>query len=276
MRLRLLAATLLLPALAACGNADPKAKGPSVVQQPADVIRLAGDATTKAGSARMAMVMDGPGVTMHGEGVTALGEVKGTMSMTMSVAGQTIDMEMRMLGDVIWIKMPALTAETGGKPWLELNLTELSKRADVDFEALQQFRQNDPTQSLAYLEGASDDVKEVGKEDVRGVATTKYQGTFDLSKAAKNAPTDRARKAIQSIADQLGGTTMPTTVWIDAEGRLRKMTQSIDLSKMKKAAGASGTMTVTMELFDFGVDVDVQQPPANEVGDGSVLLKGAA
>ncbi len=41
---------------------------------------------------------------------------------------------------------------------------------------------------------------------------------------------------------------------------------------MEVAQGQTGDMTMTMELYDFGVEVDVEPPPRNQVMDLSELL----
>lgn len=278
MRTRLLATALLLPVLVACGAKDgssgaAKNDNPVVAQQPIDVLRAAAAKTTEAGTARFAMTVEGGGMTMNGTGVTALGEVKSSMKMSMAVQGQTIDMEALMLGNVMYMKMPMLP--TGGK-WMKLDLAELSKAGGVDLEALTQMQQNDPKQALAYLEGVTDDVKKEGTETVRGAETTKYSGTLDMSKAASAQKDERVRKAIESVTKQMGTSKIPTTVWIDAEGRLRKMTQTIDLSNAGgDMQGLTGTLTTTFEMYDFGVALDLKAPPADQVTDGSALLNGA-
>jgi hypothetical protein len=63
---------------------------------------------------------------------------------------------------------------------------------------------------------------------------------------------------------------VPTEVWIDEEGLARRM--ELTYKGMRFAPGEEGDMTMTMELFDFGVEVDIQPPPANNVTDLQDLL----
>jgi hypothetical protein len=276
MRTRLLATALLLPLLVACGAKDGSGSknGPVVEQQAVDVLRAAAAKTAEGGTARFAMSMEGSGMTMQGTGVTSLSGIKSSMKMSMAVGGQTIDMEAIMLDTVMYMKMPMLQPD--GK-WMKLDLAELSKAGNVDLEALSQMQQNDPKQALAYLEGVSEDVKKEGTESVRGVETTKYSGTLDMSKAASAQKEKRVRDAIESVVKQMGTSKIPMTVWIDKDGRLRKMVQTVDLSKASGEGmeGLSGTLTTTFEMYDFGVKLDVKAPPENEVTDGSALLGGA-
>lgn len=280
MRTRLLATALLLPVLVACGgdkggSSAPKNDNPVVEQQPAAVLRGAAARTAEAGTARFAMEVEGAGLAMTGTGLTSLNDIKTSMKMTMAVQGQNVEMDAIMLGTVMYMKMPMLP--TGGK-WMKLDLAELSANGGVDLEALTQLQQSDPKQALAYLEGAGDDVEKTGTDTVRGVETTKYSVTLDLSKAASAQKDERVRDAIESAVKQMGTAKIPTTVWIDGEGRLRKMVQTIDLSQAtgEQMAGLTGTLTTTFEVYDFGVSLDsVTAPPADQVTDGSALLGGA-
>ena len=57
---------------------------------------------------------------------------------------------------------------------------------------------------------------------------------------------------------------MPVDVWIDEEGLLRRMT-----FRMESSTAASGdfAMEMTMEIPDYGIDVELPIPPADEVTD---------
>lgn len=127
----------------------------------------------------------------------------------------------------------------------------------------------DPTSSLDQLKGASDDVTEVGKETVRGAETTHYRGTLDLRKAAEQVQ-GAAKAMIEKNLAKLKDPVVPFDAFIDAEGRMRKLTQTIAASDPRAGEISS---VVTVELFDFGTKVDVQAPPADQVKDGSALLK---
>lgn len=267
MRLRLALLALLLPATAACGSSP----GEVVTESAFEIVRRAGTKTTEAGTARLSLAVEGPQFSMTGGGAAALQGVKGTLEMTIEAGGQRVEMETRMLDDVIYLKMPGVP---GGKPWLKLDLAQLSQMSTVDIQALSQIRQNDPKQALAYFEGTSDDVRADGEETLRGAKTTRYQATFDLTKARDAQADADAKAAIDQLIAKMGVSTMPVTVWIDEEGRMRKMTYDIDLSKVPEAAaqGATGTMTTTFEIYDFGVRVDVTPPPADQTADGAQVL----
>jgi hypothetical protein len=146
-----------------------------------------------------------------------------------------------------------------------MDLKALSKQ---DLGALTQNTNSHPTQALAFLKGASDDIKEVGKDQVRGAETTHYKATIDVSKAIASQPADK-REPLEKLFEGSGMTSFPADVWIDAEGRMRKMQYVI---KVKTGAAGPATVDTTLELFDFGSPVDVEAPPASETADLDELL----
>jgi hypothetical protein len=121
--------------------------------------------------------------------------------------------------------------------------------------AFGQFEQSDPTQYLQYLDAVSSDVEDLGAERVRDTDTTHYRATLDPD-----------RLPIGSAQLRALGDGLAIDAWIDADGLLRRM--KMDLG----TAGAR--VGVTLELYDYGVDVAVQAPPPGEVTDISSMLGG--
>jgi len=107
---------------------------------------------------------------------------------------------------------------------------------------------------LAVFRSSAARVVTIGHETVRGVATTHVRMTLDLA-----ALTARLRSQGYTVDDP-GRATEPADLWVDAQGRLRRMTS------LGRSGGATGT--ITLELFDYGVRVDVQPPPADQIVHG--------
>ena len=64
--------------------------------------------------------------------------------------------------------------------------------------------------------------------------------------------------------------SVPTEVWLDGKGRVRRLKQTVQL-----ASGlVSGTTTLVLEYFDFGAKVDATPPPADQTSDFTALLGG--
>lgn len=260
----------------ACGESAPATPRAAVVQ--------AANKTSEAGSSRASFELTMTGLapaplTMTGEGIFDSSERKGRMTMDLSElaagTGQELG-EIEVIIDefVVYMRFPFLQElQPGLEPWVKFDIRELGKEQGFDLGQLSQLNQNDPSQALQYLRAASEDVEEVGKEEVRGVETTHYRMTIDLRKVVERAPEDQ-REQLRATIDQLieasGIETMPTEVWIDEEGLARRI--KLAYGAMELAPGQTGGMTMTMELFDFGVEVDIQPPPPEDVTDIRELL----
>lgn len=263
--------------LGACG-------GSGTSSNPLGAIVLAAEKTQEAGSARvwMDMEMDGPtgASTTTGEGVFDMAAEQGQMTMEMDMVdapagtpglGTT---EAVFDGTVMYMKIPGLSAQLpGSKPWLSVDLQQVGEEVGVDMGALIQAGGSDPTQSLQYLRGASGDVETVGEEEVRGIDTTHYRASISFDKIVEQAPADlrdRLEPTIELLKEWAGSDEMPVEVWIDDEGRMVRQRQSFEYA----AGPAAGTsMKMTMEMYDFGVDVDVDIPPDSQVTDFAELMK---
>ena len=105
----------------------------------------------------------------------------------------------------------------------------------------------------------------VGSEDVRGVPTQHYKFTIDMNKALESAP-ESFRKVVSAAIAQLGTSTLPGEVWLDAEGLPRRFAYYMDFSK---AAGKPVVMHFSMEAFDFGQPVQVTIPADADIADAA-------
>jgi hypothetical protein len=245
------------------------------------------DAAAAAGSARFefSIAFDVPGgagtgdesLSFGGQGEMAFEPPAARMTMTFAglpgpdEATSGFSMEMVVLGTEIFMKMPE-EAAVAPTPWIKVDLTAIEGLEDLG--QLEGLADQDPSKQLEYLRGASDDFEEIGPEPVRGVDTTHYRAVISLRKTVDVAPADQ-RDALRRMTDQLieetGLDSLPMEVWIDDEGLPRRMRMEQDFASVPGApSGAS--MSITMEFFDFGVDVDVEPPPDDQVTDMSELL----
>jgi hypothetical protein len=282
-RLLALCATAVVAIAPACGS-DEETTAPRNGPPPQAAVAAAATKTTDAGSYRadFSLAMDGflPGsearrVTMKGEGEFDARAQSGRMKIDMSEFAKALgaqdfgDVEILMERFVMYMKFPLLQQlQPGMKPWIRFDLRELAAQQGLDLAGLQQVNQSDPRQALLYLRAASGPVDEVGEEDVQGVSTTHYRTTVDLEKVAKLEPEQRAN--VQRVIQQTGVRTVPTEVWVDEEGLVRRM--KIMYEEMRFGPGRRGDMAMTMELHDFGVEVDVERPPAGQVVDVEELM----
>ena len=240
---------------------------------PEAVVAEAATKTADAGSARidMSAAIEGGGqsFTMVGKGEFA--DQRGRMTFDLSdQAGQQLSMEMIFDQLVIYMKFPSeLGAQLpAGKSWVKMDLEELSREEGIDLAELMQAGQSDPTQALQYLRGASDDFEKVGEEEIRGVGTTHYRGTVDLRKAAGQL-SEGARESVDRIVELTGESSFPFDVWIDEDGLARRIKYE---QSLPTAQGSNATMGMTMDFYDFGVEVEVEPPAEDEVVDLQELI----
>jgi hypothetical protein len=112
-----------------------------------------------------------------------------------------------------------------------------------------------PTDVLRRVLMASDETKELGDEDVRGVETTHYRAKVDGRKLLQQM--ERADK-LHTPEEVWGDRFFPVELWIDEESRVRRI-------RLAEGADANESTVMTIEFFDYGVDVDVEPPPADQV-----------
>ena len=251
----MIAAASLALATAACGGGSGGSDATDTLA-PADAVRAAVSTTTEQTSSRMAMVIKTDAgaikVEMKGEGVFDYAKKQGQMSMTVPGSGQKV--EAVLTADTVYMKIPGQGSSYFSLPTKELGGTN--------------FGTSDPTSSLQVLTGLSDDVKSVGKEEVRGAETTHYRGTYDMKRAVANLE-GLPKQAVQKLIDSGSSTVVPFDAYVDSEGRLVKLVQDTT-TKLPGASAQEAHSIMTMELYDFGTPVTVKVP--TDVKDGSAYL----
>jgi hypothetical protein len=114
----------------------------------------------------------------------------------------------------------------------------------------------DPLWPLDALFGASENAAEIGPEAVRGVPTTRYRLTVDLARA------DAALPAGVSVPSgpYRALSRLPAEVWLDTAGLARRISVSSE-----PAAAADKQVWSIVELWDFGLAVDITPPGPDEI-----------
>jgi hypothetical protein len=187
--------------------------------------------------------------------------------------------ETRFVDGVLYERMPgALVSRiSGGKPWISLNVGAMSGQGNGSISQLMTDSPADPTTVLAYLRGAGDQVTTLGPDTVDGTPTTHYTVSIDLDKAVAGQGS-QAQNAVHVLEQQLGSHTLPAQVWLDGQGRLRKLTIDAAMHGAAPATTTPSNGAVTFQftatLSDFGVPVHVVIPPASQTTDVTNLLNG--
>jgi hypothetical protein len=247
-----------------------------------DPVASAASKTSDAGSSRVAfeltMTAAGEEMSFSGEGISAYDELRGAMTMDMSsVAPGSGDatMEVRMVDGMMYMRMPAALAGEAqlpeGKDWIGFDIEKALDAAGLGGMSPAQLQQ-DPSQTLRLLRASSTNVEEVGEADVRGVDTTRYTATLDLEQALQVTSGElglnekerrELRAAAKELKKQAGVDAIPVDVFVDDDGLLRRMTMKMKMT----IEGERVSMEMAYDYYDFGVDVDVEAPPASRVLD---------
>jgi hypothetical protein len=262
---------LLLALVAGCGgSSDPSAEpsaaptgAPSTAeaQGAAQVVQASATRTQEAGSARVELtsetVVGDQTISFTGTGAFDAAAKRGTFQLDAPAAGGTI--EQRIVDDTIYLTLPQEPGVFYAMPLEDIAGTPLGGSTD-------------PTAGFAALEAVSDDVREVGTETVRDVETTHYTGTFDVAAAIEQAQGTQ-KTVLQSTLGPLRLDAVPFDVYLDDEGRIRRFTQTIEVPAGPQTNGQAVTSTSTVDVYDFGTQVEVEPPPDDQVKDGSQLLE---
>jgi hypothetical protein len=270
-----IAAGALVIVLAACGSqANTVTVKKQVAPSPQKVVLASVRATTAAKSARISLSISTEATGPDDFRLTADGVADFTTrdgAMTMQFAGPAAKLfgggiEVRTVDGVGYVKMPeSLDPEIGGK-WL--------KTPGGLGGGVPEFGQSDPTQFLAYLETVSTDVTKVGSDTIRGVETTHYHASLDLGKAVDRAEVPASlRDDLRNLLQNKDAAAIPADLWVDSNGLARRIKLTIDFAGTSFSiadvpTSASGlSITVSMDLYDFGVPVHVVAPPASDTID---------
>jgi hypothetical protein len=236
MRRLLVALAVIIPALVACGSGGDGTDAVSI-----KTLQLAASNTQDAESTRFTIEMtDGPdSVLAHASGVTSGDGENAEIVMELPEGRHA---EQRVVDGVLYLDVGDSffgAKPPDGKRWIELDLRGLSEIFGKDLASAFGGSQT-PASALDALERLTGDVERVGDETVAGRPATHYRGSIDR--------------------DGVG--TSPVDVWIDAQDRVVKLHVGV----------ADTGAELTMEIVEFGVPVEVEPPPPDEVASFEDLL----
>jgi hypothetical protein len=263
-------------AASGCGAEESAKKAASGAKDALDPVAQAAEATSNQdGGIAMTIKGDvtvgGQKVPLEGSGVQDRAGKKGKVSFTTSIAGRSVKMDEIIVDKVIYIGSDAFGQLPGGKKWLKVDLRKEAAKEGIDLDALGGGgASQDPAQALEYLKGAGPSRK-VGTETVNGTKTTRYHVDADLRKVLSKAGDDATKKSVEKLIQQSGSATMPIDVWIDGQHLVRR--EKVTFAGVER--GQKASMTFTIDFTKYGVDVDAQAPPADQVADFADVL-GAA
>jgi hypothetical protein len=163
-----------------------------------------------------------------------------------------------VVGDVEYVRDPALADSRPGKPWVQVSLGKAWQRAGLDYNGYAQRVSEVGLADETRMLTSSKDARKAGTETVGGTPTTHYAGTISLHDAWAHFD-DRIRSQFEQYYRRLGITTIGVDIWVDRDSLPRKITVRV--------ASAQGTQTGTVLYSNFGEAVAITAPPRGQVGD---------
>jgi hypothetical protein len=230
----------------------------------------------------MTMQFSSPALPGGSYAITANGtfdQLAHTGQMTMDLSGVpgisslggNGQVQMRFITPDAYMNMPFLAGKLPeGKTWIKLDLSQIAAADGLSASSLSSLDESNPTQFLEYLRGSSGEVVTLGSETVEGVPTTHYHATLQLSHILEKLPSSEQASA-KAALEKLGtGNGIPVEVWIDAQGRVRRMQMAFSVGAGLAGAPAGGiSFSITMAFKSYGPVPAVVAPPAGEVYDAT-------
>jgi hypothetical protein len=266
--LALLCLVVCASALVGCAGGDTLALDP-VAQAASTTVKTTSSrfefrASVNAGSAG-SFSFDGNGI-FDGKNKSGWMNMHFAMPPAVQLQLGSADPSMEMIFDgshglVMYMRSPLFDKIVPTGKWVKMDLEKLAKKEGADLGAIMNANQADPSQSLRMLM-ASSDARVTGSERIRGVQTTHYAFNIDFEKLAHD------NKAFKQLKDATGSVFAPAEAWIDARGRVRRLAVTMSLGAQ---LGTPVTMTMTEDLYDFGVQTNITRPADDLVVDLSSL-----
>lgn len=188
-------------------------------------------------SAHMSATMELAGQAMEMEGDVDYNDGEPRMLMTMTVPGMG-GMEMRMIGKVIYMKIPG---QTGGK-FVKMDLSDPNGPLG---EMSSLFDQMDPAKAFETYSAGFTAATFLGQDEHGGEMLDHYRVKVDTSKVDQ----------FKQLPSQAGvPKTLEYDLWLDDDHRMRGMKMDVP-----------GAGTMDMTVSDLGKDVTVEEPSESEI-----------
>ncbi len=241
-------------------------------------LEFAFDGLMLDGGERVGMIMDlAPVFEQLGEDSRGFGQFGADGSLTL---------EYRLVGDHMYMRSPlfGLAGMVDADRWIRVDLARAAEETglsgfDMGSMTGTPFGFTSADAFLAVIEASGAEITDLGEHDVRGVRTDGIATTVRLGDLY-SLPDDEASEDITAFLEQmeLGATFdlgLPIEAYIDDDGYVRRFVMTMDLAEMADEIAASMdgelgalgaavigdmTMRVALDLYDFGVEAEIDEP----------------
>lgn len=252
----MLAASLLVPGLAACKSdtAESAAPGGSAsAAAPADPKEALLASTREIGKGNFTFTVVGHQSTGKGLVHKPSNSAQFTMTFDDGTGDVSMDVDFIYIEKESWVKLDlggkmfeALGADKNKGKYQHLDQSKIegAKGLQLNAETL------DPSDSAALIKGVT---------EVRRTGEGSFAGTIDITGATESAALDE--EVVEALAAQ--AKALPFTAKVDAQGRLTEIAIAVP------AAGEAEAHEVKITYADYGSATAAQKPPASKVVEAS-------
>lgn len=225
------------------------------------------EATLAAGSSRVAIAVEVEGVPLLGPFTLAVAEgeldlkdqrarleraLPGVSAVPLLDRLLPEPVELVHDGAAAYLRLPI----EGEHAWVRLAGTDSTEGPGATGPGL-----SNPAAALGLLRALEGLPEEAGHETVRGQPSTRYRVVVDLDEAS-DVLSGRAADAAEALRRLRGRSELPLGVWLDDDGRVTRLRYAVEpeLPSVPRV-----TLTTDVELFDFGLPVDIRPPDPADV-----------
>lgn len=176
------------------------------------------------------------------------------------------------IGDTSYVQWGLITLFAGsdvdGDVWLE---TPAEDSDDLASGFGGGFGGSSPDEFLAQLRDANAVVEDLGAEDVRGNPTTHYRALVDTAALSETLSAEEMADFQSNFGGAGEDVAFPIDFWVGDDGLLYRY--EIDLTDPALLEDTDGLerLTITYEIFDYGQDVGITAPPADQIVSDELL-----
>ncbi len=167
----------------------------------------------------------------------------------------------RIVGNSIYIDLSRIAAHDGGRPWVVVDLADVSTTAGINYsELLQQAERVNPTSTLRLL-AAARIFHQTAATTIDGQRVIGLHGAFTpavLRSPQLTAGFSRALVAqLEAKLVQAGATSEDVTTYLSSAGLPVRIVTTLHTK-------AHGTLTTTVDIRAINGKVDASPPPASQ------------
>jgi hypothetical protein len=268
-----------------CGGSGVAAERPAGdgkdPRVPVSAVAGAADALVRAGSSQvttsMRMASGGTWLTITGSGDFDYARRRGELTLVLpkdaAGAEEHKPITELLLPGALYMKDRGEGVPAG--KWVRVDTTRLADGNLVTGGA------TEPLAAAELLRGARE-VTYVGEETLRGTRVRHYRGVADIAGAARatartagtaGAAGRPGSSPLAAAAKGFSVTRVPFDAWLDAQGRLRQVSQQFTFSAAGagESAGRNVTVVSTTRFDRFGAPVAVIMPRPADIWTGKIV-----